>query len=187
MDPQSAEITRGAVKQVLGKKQESEKSKLSTYEKRFGFTWYDLHAYKDKMAYPVLPPMMSTEELPKDISFCEEPFRGLDRCIINGKTHERPTQPYARMCDCKPHWSKFVKCIRKRDDKVLKSIKEWESDYCAALDSASREEYFEDLDTKKRYFLYAASHTADPARRQRLETNAQHCAIRQASLQSASM
>mmetsp|Transcript_29083 Transcript_29083/g.66902 ORF Transcript_29083/g.66902 Transcript_29083/m.66902 type:complete len:188 (+) Transcript_29083:79-642(+) len=185
MDPQSAEITRGAVKQVLGKKQESEKSKLSSYEKRFGIGWFDMHSYKDKMAYPVLPTMMSMEELPQDISFCDVAYRGLDRCLVQGRLHEDPKQPYARMVDCRPHWSKFCKCVRRRDERVLRGIKEWERHYCAALDDASKEDYFEDLDTKKRYFLYAASHTADVARRRRFETNAQHCAIRQQSLLSA--
>mmetsp|Transcript_25467 Transcript_25467/g.59289 ORF Transcript_25467/g.59289 Transcript_25467/m.59289 type:complete len:199 (-) Transcript_25467:223-819(-) len=182
MDPESAALTRGAVRQVLGKKQESEKSRLASHEKRFGVTWFDLHAYKDRMTYPGLPTMMASEELPKEISLCDADYRGLDRCLTQGRLHEVPSQPYARMQICKPHWIRFVKCVNRRDDLVLRAIKKWEHDYCSALDDASRQEYFDDLDTKKRYFLYAASHTSDAGKRSRLEANAQHCAIRQASL-----
>ncbi|CAK0839606.1 unnamed protein product [Prorocentrum cordatum] len=46
----------------------------------------------------------------------------------------------------------------------------------------SRDEYREDIDTKMRYFLYAGSHAVDLQKKKRLETNAQHCAIRQAAL-----
>eukprot|EP00928_Gymnodinium_smaydae_P065678 TRINITY_DN48785_c0_g1_i1.p1 TRINITY_DN48785_c0_g1~~TRINITY_DN48785_c0_g1_i1.p1 ORF type:complete len:229 (-),score=46.07 TRINITY_DN48785_c0_g1_i1:281-874(-) len=174
--------TKGATKRVFGKLQEPEKSRLASAEKRFGINWNELHAYKEKMIYPILPTCMGVEELPKDISLCDSVFRGLDRCIEQGASNENPSQPYARMQICKPHWIKFVKCTKRRDELLMRSIKRWERGYYSSLDTGSQSEYLEDLDTKMRYFLYASSHTADVQKKKRLEQNAQHCAIRQMSL-----
>merc|ERR1719235_1710307 len=134
------------------------------------------------MSFPVLPTCMGVEELPGDISLCETAFRGLDRCLDQGMRTESPAQPYARMQVCKPHWIRFNKCVRRRDDLILRSVRRWESGYFSDLDEVSRSEYVEDLDTKMRYFLYAASNTQDQERKKRLEMNAQHCAIRHKSL-----
>mmetsp|Transcript_44835 Transcript_44835/g.124762 ORF Transcript_44835/g.124762 Transcript_44835/m.124762 type:complete len:202 (-) Transcript_44835:256-861(-) len=182
MDGDSAAGTKGKVNRVFGRQQEPEKSRLATAEKRFGLTWHELHAYKERMLYPVLPTCMAVDELPKDISLCETSFRGLDRCIVQGRIHESTEHPYARMQICKPHWIKFAKCTKRRDELILRSVRKWERDYYSALDDPSRQEYMEDIDTKMRYFLYAASHTDDEGKRNRLEVNAQHCAMRQASL-----
>mmetsp|Transcript_150659 Transcript_150659/g.419956 ORF Transcript_150659/g.419956 Transcript_150659/m.419956 type:complete len:200 (-) Transcript_150659:211-810(-) len=173
---------RGSVKRVLGRLQEPEKSRLASAEKRFGLTWNELHSYKDKMLFPVLPTCMGVDELSKDISLCETVFRGLDRCLEQGMKFESPGQPYARMQICKPHWIRFNKCVKRRDELILRSVRKWERGYFSALDERSRTEYIEDIDTKMRYFLYAASHTTDDAKKKRMELNAQHCAMRQASL-----
>merc|ERR550514_1291665 len=162
----------------MGKQQEPEKSKLATVEKRFGLTWRELHAYKDRMIFPILPTCMGVEELDKDISLCETVFRGLDRCLDQGMRTENPKEPYARMQVCKPHWNRFNKCVKRRDELILRNVRTWERKYCAALDERSLKEYVEDLDTKMRYFLYAAANTADDMRKQRLELHAQHCAVR---------
>eukprot|EP00933_Yihiella_yeosuensis_P043064 TRINITY_DN3778_c0_g4_i1.p1 TRINITY_DN3778_c0_g4~~TRINITY_DN3778_c0_g4_i1.p1 ORF type:complete len:220 (-),score=46.99 TRINITY_DN3778_c0_g4_i1:191-790(-) len=173
---------RGAVKRVLGKQQEPEKARLNTAEKRHGLTWTELHAYKDRMIFPQLPTQMSVEELPKDISLCENVFRGLDRCLVKGMETEDPGQPYARMQICKPHWIRFIKCVKRRDELVLRGVKKWETQYYNALDEKSRKEYVEDIDTKMRYFMYASSHASDTQKKKRLEMNAQHCAIRHQNL-----
>eukprot|EP00930_Biecheleria_cincta_P027085 TRINITY_DN19027_c0_g1_i2.p1 TRINITY_DN19027_c0_g1~~TRINITY_DN19027_c0_g1_i2.p1 ORF type:complete len:199 (+),score=28.14 TRINITY_DN19027_c0_g1_i2:68-664(+) len=173
---------RGEVKRVFGKQQEPEKARLNTAEKRHGLTWTELHAYKDRMLFPILPTMMGVDELPKDISLCDNPFRGLDRCIDKGMESEDPAQPYARMQICKPHWIKFIKCVKRRDELVMRGIKRWERTYYDSLDEPSMKEYLEDIDTKMRYFLYASSHTMDQQKRKRLEMNAQHCAVRHANL-----
>ncbi|CAE8721110.1 unnamed protein product [Polarella glacialis] len=83
---------------------------------------------------------------------------------------------------CKSHWIKFIKCVKRRDELVMRGVKRWERDYYSTLDDPSRKEYVDDIDTKMRYFLYAASHTADDMKKKRLEQNAQHCAVRQSSL-----
>lgn len=173
---------KGATKRVFGKLQEPEKSRLSSAEKRYGLTWNELHGYKEKMVFPVLPVCMGVEELPKDISLCETVFRGLDRCLEQGMINENPSQPYARMQICKPHWIKFNKCVKRRDELVLRSVKRWERGYYDGMDEASQKEYIDDLDTKMRYFMYAASHASDGQKKERLEMNAQHCALRQSSL-----
>uniref|UniRef100_A0A6U6JU72 Uncharacterized protein n=1 Tax=Zooxanthella nutricula TaxID=1333877 RepID=A0A6U6JU72_9DINO len=174
--------TKGQTTRVFGRQQEPEKSRLASAEKRFGVTWQDLHAYKDRMLFPVLPTCMGVEELPKDISLCETVFRGLDRCIVQGTLNENPGQPYARMQICKPHWIRFAKCTKRRDELIMRGIRKWEREYYGSLDDSSRTEYLEDIDTKMRYYLYAASHTNDNTKKGRLELNAQHCALRQASL-----
>mmetsp|Transcript_25927 Transcript_25927/g.67996 ORF Transcript_25927/g.67996 Transcript_25927/m.67996 type:complete len:188 (-) Transcript_25927:96-659(-) len=176
------EGTKGSTVRRLGKQQEADKSKLASIEKRFGFTWKQIHSYKDMMQFPILPTCMATEEVNKDISLCESAYRGLDRCLEMGKSYENPSTPYARMQVCKPHWIKFVKCTKRRDELVMRSVKTWERHYYSSLDAPSQAEYLEDLDTKKRYFLYALSRTDDDARRDRFSLNAQHCAIRHASL-----
>mmetsp|Transcript_1568 Transcript_1568/g.3110 ORF Transcript_1568/g.3110 Transcript_1568/m.3110 type:complete len:197 (-) Transcript_1568:112-702(-) len=173
---------RGAVKRVLGKQQEPEKARLNSSEKRHGLTWTEFHAYKDKMVFPNLPTMMSRDELPKDICLCDTQFRGLDRCIEKGIMNEDGANPYARMQICKPHWIRFIKCVKRRDELVMRSVKKWEREYYTSLDEPSQKEYIEDIDTKMRYFMYAASHTLDLMKKQRLEVNAQHCAVRQSSL-----
>eukprot|EP00929_Paragymnodinium_shiwhaense_P081028 TRINITY_DN42310_c0_g1_i1.p1 TRINITY_DN42310_c0_g1~~TRINITY_DN42310_c0_g1_i1.p1 ORF type:complete len:200 (-),score=66.91 TRINITY_DN42310_c0_g1_i1:161-760(-) len=173
---------KGAVQRVWGRLQEPEKSRLASAEKRFGLTWNELHAYKDKMAFPLLPTQMGVEELAKDISLCETVFRGLDRCLEQGMSHEHPKQPYARMQICKPHWIQFNKCTNRRDDLIMRSVTKWETNYYSSLDKPSRSEYMEDLDTKMRYYLYAASHTQDLQKKKRLEVHAQHMALRQANL-----
>jgi len=175
-------IKKGGTQLAWGRVQENEKSRLASAEKRYGVTWNELHAYKDKMVYPVLPTCMAVDELSKDISLCEVDFRGLDRCIDQGILHEDPLQPYSRMQLCKPHWIRFIKCVKRRDELILRNVKKWERSYMSNLDDASREEYMTDLETKMRYFMYAASHTNEEQKRKRLEVNAQHCAIRQASL-----
>mmetsp|Transcript_23297 Transcript_23297/g.65851 ORF Transcript_23297/g.65851 Transcript_23297/m.65851 type:complete len:202 (+) Transcript_23297:97-702(+) len=174
--------TKGATVRVWGKQQEPEKSRLASAEKRYGLTWQELHAYKDRMLFPQLPTVMGVEELPKDISLCNTVFRGLDRCLTQMTLNENPNQPYARMQICKPHWLRFVKCVKRRDELIMRSVKGWERRYYTTLDDPSRTEYMDDIDTKMRYFLYAASHTNDGQRKSRLELNAQHCALRQASL-----
>lgn len=181
-DIENAAPSKGVTKRVWGKLQEPEKSRLASAEKRFGVSWKELHGYKDKMIYPVLPTMMAVEELPKDISLCESWYRGLDRCLEQGMSYENPSQPYARMQICKPHWIRFNKCVRRRDDLILRSVKKWERGYYSTLDMASKSEYLDDLDTKMRYFLYAASHTLDEQKKKKLEVQAQHCAERQATL-----
>mmetsp|Transcript_100056 Transcript_100056/g.173693 ORF Transcript_100056/g.173693 Transcript_100056/m.173693 type:complete len:195 (-) Transcript_100056:35-619(-) len=181
-DIENAAPSKGVTKRVWGKLQEPEKSRLASAEKRFGVSWKELHAYKDKMIYPVLPTMMAVEELPKDISLCESVYRGLDRCLEQGMSYESPSQPYARMQICKPHWIRFNKCVRRRDDLILRNVKKWERSYYSTLDGASKSEYLDDLDTKMRYFLYAASHTLDEQKKKKLEVQAQHCAERQATL-----
>mmetsp|Transcript_101156 Transcript_101156/g.200919 ORF Transcript_101156/g.200919 Transcript_101156/m.200919 type:complete len:203 (+) Transcript_101156:63-671(+) len=173
---------KGATQRVWGKLQEAEKSRLATSEKRFGMTWNELHSYKDKMSLPMLPTCMGVEELSTDISLCESVYRGLDRCLDQGMKNENPSQPYARMQICKPHWIRFIKCVKRRDELILRGVRKWEHGYFSALDKNSQEEYTDDIDTKMRYFLYAASHTSDDSKKKRLEMNAQHCAIRQASL-----
>eukprot|EP00927_Polykrikos_kofoidii_P032382 TRINITY_DN27605_c0_g1_i1.p1 TRINITY_DN27605_c0_g1~~TRINITY_DN27605_c0_g1_i1.p1 ORF type:complete len:201 (+),score=31.26 TRINITY_DN27605_c0_g1_i1:132-734(+) len=173
---------KGAVTRIWGKLQEPEKSRLASAEKRFGLTWAELHAYKDRMAFPMLPTCMGVEELSKDISLCETTFRGLDRCLEQGMSHESPKQPYARMQICKPHWIRFAKCTKRRDELVMRSVKSWERHYYGSLDTDSQRDYLDDLDTKMRYFLYASSHTNEAQKKKRLETNAQQLAIRQASL-----
>lgn len=174
--------TKGVTKRIWGRLQEPEKSRLASAEKRYGVTWNELHAYKDKMVFPQLPVMMAVEELPKDISLCETVYRGLDRCLEQGMTHENPGQPYARMQVCKPHWIRFNKCVKRRDDLIMRSVQKWEKDYYFSLNGESKGDYVDDLDTKMRYFLYAASHTLDDQKKKRLEGNAQQCAMRQASL-----
>merc|ERR1740139_1722364 len=134
------------------------------------------------MLFPVLPTMMHVHELKSDISLCETTFRGLDRCLENGTLNENPNSPYARMQICKPAWIRFAKCIKRRDELVLRSVKKWERSYYVNLDIPSQKEYIEDIDTKMRYFLYAASHTGEHGKKNRLELSAQHCALRQASL-----
>merc|ERR1719350_821601 len=156
--------TKGATVRVLGKQQEPEKSRLASAEKRFGLTWNDLHSYKDKMLFPQLPTCMGVEELPKDISLCDTFFRGLDRCLEQGTLNENPGQPYARMQICKPHWIKFNRCVKRRDELVIRSVRKWEREYYNNLDDSSRKEYVDDIDTKMRYFLYASSHTQDYAK-----------------------
>merc|ERR1711920_774499 len=151
---------------------------------RFGVTWNELHSYKDKMLFPVLPTCMGVDELSKDISLCETVFRGLDRCLEQGMVNENPAEPYARMQICKPHWIKFNRCVKRRDELILRSVRRWERGYCSSMDGSSFQEYLDDIDTKMRYFLYAANHTSDDAKKKRLENNAQHCALRQASLLS---
>mmetsp|Transcript_36713 Transcript_36713/g.83041 ORF Transcript_36713/g.83041 Transcript_36713/m.83041 type:complete len:201 (+) Transcript_36713:108-710(+) len=178
-DPSSE---KGATQRVWGRQQEPEKSRLASSEKRFGMSWNELHAYKDKMLFPALPTCMAVEELSQDISLCETVFRGLDRCLQQGIKHEDPKQPYARMQICKPHWIRFSKCIKRRDDLILRSVRKWERGYFGTLDDRSRTEYVEDIDTKMRYYLYAASHTSDESKKSRMELNAQHCAMRQAAL-----
>mmetsp|Transcript_42864 Transcript_42864/g.118521 ORF Transcript_42864/g.118521 Transcript_42864/m.118521 type:complete len:203 (-) Transcript_42864:148-756(-) len=174
--------TKGATQRVWGKLQEPEKSRLASAEKRFGLTWNELHAYKDKMAFPVLPVQMGVEELAKDITLCENVYRGLDRCLEQGMAYESASQPYARMQICKPHWIRFAKCTKRRDELIMRSVKKWERNYYSSLDEPSQKEYMEDIDTKMRYFLYAASRMLDLQKKKRLEMNAQHCAIRQMSL-----
>merc|ERR1712187_172507 len=174
--------SRGQSTRVLGKQGEAEKSRLHTAEKRHGFTWTDLHAYKDKMIYPVLPTCMGVDELDKDISLCDSQFRGLDRCLEQGMIHEKQSAPYARMQICKSHWIKFNRCVNRRDDLILRSVRKWEKTYYSSLDEESRSNYLEDIDTKMRYFLYAASHTPDSVKKERLEANAQRCAMRQSAL-----
>merc|ERR1719266_2447812 len=78
---------------------------------------------------------------------------------------ETASQPYARMQVCKPHWIKFNRCVKRRDELILRSVRKWESEYFSALDEPSRKEYVDDLDTKMRYFLYAASRTPDDAKK----------------------
>mmetsp|Transcript_14314 Transcript_14314/g.42603 ORF Transcript_14314/g.42603 Transcript_14314/m.42603 type:complete len:202 (+) Transcript_14314:95-700(+) len=182
MNDTERDSEKGAAKRVWGKVQEPEKSRLATAEKRFGVYWSELHSYKDKMLFPVLPTCMGVDELAQDIGLCETVFRGLDRCLEQGMKHESPKQPYARMQICKPHWIRFNKCIKRRDELILRSVKKWEQNYFGSLDERSRTEYVDDIDTKMRYYLYAASHTTDDAKKKRMELNAQHCAIRQASL-----
>eukprot|EP00405_Crypthecodinium_cohnii_P009043 CAMPEP_0206432424 /NCGR_PEP_ID=MMETSP0324_2-20121206/7924_1 /ASSEMBLY_ACC=CAM_ASM_000836 /TAXON_ID=2866 /ORGANISM="Crypthecodinium cohnii, Strain Seligo" /LENGTH=199 /DNA_ID=CAMNT_0053898485 /DNA_START=65 /DNA_END=664 /DNA_ORIENTATION=- len=174
--------TKGATVRVWGRQQEPEKSRLTSAEKRYGLTWDELHAYKDRMLFPQLPTCMGVEELSKDISLCDSVFRGLDRCLTQGTIHEDDRFPYARMQICKPHWIKFNRCVNRRDELIMRNIKSWEKAYVANLDPASRSEYVDDIDSKMRYFLYAAANTGDAQHRARLEMNAQHCAIRQASL-----
>merc|ERR1719326_1135711 len=123
------------------------------------------------MTFPVLPTQMNVEELSKDIDLCETVFRGLDRCLEQGKEHENPAHPYARMQICKPHWIKFQRCAKRRDDLIMRSIKKWEGGYYSSLDEPSRDEYLEDLDTKMRYFLYASSHVQDLQKKRTLEKN----------------
>eukprot|EP00931_Biecheleriopsis_adriatica_P115907 TRINITY_DN91650_c0_g1_i1.p1 TRINITY_DN91650_c0_g1~~TRINITY_DN91650_c0_g1_i1.p1 ORF type:complete len:201 (-),score=41.88 TRINITY_DN91650_c0_g1_i1:102-704(-) len=173
---------RGMVKRVLGRQQEPEKARLNTAERRHGLSWTELHAYKDRMVFPALPTMMHVDELPKDITFCDSVFRSLDRCIDKGMESENPQAPYARMQVCKPHWIRFIKCVKRRDELIMRGVKKWERGYYSALDESSKQEYVEDIDTKMRYFLYAASHTSDLQKRKRLEMNAQHCQTRQANL-----
>eukprot|EP00927_Polykrikos_kofoidii_P007511 TRINITY_DN13086_c0_g1_i1.p1 TRINITY_DN13086_c0_g1~~TRINITY_DN13086_c0_g1_i1.p1 ORF type:complete len:207 (+),score=45.88 TRINITY_DN13086_c0_g1_i1:114-734(+) len=173
---------KGAVTRIWGKLQEPEKSRLASAEKRFGLTWSELHAYKDRMAFPQLPTCMGVEELSPDISLCETQFRGLDRCLEQGMSHESPKQPYARMQICKPHWIRFAKCTKRRDELVMRSVKAWERNYYDSLDEESQKDYMDDLDTKMRYFLYAGSHTTEQQKKKRLEMNAQQMAVRQASL-----
>lgn len=173
---------KGAPKRIWGKVQEPEKSRLSAAEKRHGMTWNDLHGYKLLMQYPILPTQMGVDELSKDISLCDSWFRGLDRCLEEGMRTETKSQPYARMQICKPHWIRFLRCTKRRDELVMRDVKKWEHSYYSAMDEASGKEYLEDIDTKMRYFLYAASHTADAQKKKRLEMNAQHCAMRQMSL-----
>eukprot|EP00439_Symbiodinium_sp_Y106_P054363 s4062_g7.t1 len=173
---------RGAVKRVLGRQQEPEKARLNSAEKRHGLTWTELHGYKDRMLFPILPTMMGVEELPKDICLCDNVFRSLDRCIDKGIESEKADTPYARMQICKPHWIRFIKCVKRRDELVLRGVKRWERNYYGSLDEPSQKEYMEDIDTKMRYFLYAASHSKDVQKKKRLEMNAQHCAIRQSNL-----
>mmetsp|Transcript_91595 Transcript_91595/g.144787 ORF Transcript_91595/g.144787 Transcript_91595/m.144787 type:complete len:196 (+) Transcript_91595:42-629(+) len=183
VDPTAeAASKKGVTQRIWGKLQEPEKSRLVSAEKRFGMTWKELHSYKDKMVYPILPTMMAVEELPDTISLCETPYRGLDRCLEQGMAHENPGQPYARMQICKPHWIQFVKCTKRRDELIMRSVKKWERTYFDALDAQSKTEYLEDLDTKTRYFLYASSHTADTEKKRRLDLNAHQCAVRQAAL-----
>ncbi|CAK8988466.1 unnamed protein product [Durusdinium trenchii] len=173
---------RGTVKRVLGRQQEPEKARLNSAEKRHGLTWTEMHAYKDRMTFPILPTMMGVEELPKDISLCDTVFRSLDRCIDKGIENENANHPYSRMTICKPHWIRFIKCVKRRDELVLRGVKRWERSYYSSLDEPSQSEYLEDISTKMRYFLYAASHTKDLEKKKRLETNAQHCAIRHSNL-----
>merc|ERR1719473_595133 len=107
------------------------------------------------MSFPILPTCMGVEELPSDISLCETVFRGLDRCLDQGMRTESPAQPYARMQICKPHWIRFIKCVKRRDELILRSVTSWERTYYGDLDGRSREEYVQDLDTKMKYFMYA--------------------------------
>lgn len=158
---------------------------MAGWEKRFGVHWNELHAYKDRMLYPVLPTCMGVEELPKDINMCDAVFRGLDRCIQQEIINEQPHRPYARMSLCKPHWIRFIKCVKRRDELILRSVRKWEGEYYDSLDDFSRREYVDDINTKMRYFLYAASNTVDVMKKKRLELNAQHCAERQAALLNA--
>merc|ERR1740130_1134683 len=139
------------------------------------------------MVFPQLPTMMAVEELPKNISLCETVYRGLDRCLEQGMVTENPGQPYARMQICKPHWIRFNKCVKRRDELIMRSVKGWEKDYYFSLDGGSKADYLDDLDTKMRYFLYAGSHTLDEQKKQRLENSAQQCAIRQAALLTPAM
>jgi len=176
--------SKGATQRIWGKLQEPEKSKLASAEKRFGITWREMHAYKDLMEFPKLPTQMAVEEIPKNIELCETVFRGLDRCLEQGMRTESILQPYARMQICKPHWIRFERCTNRRDDLILRGVKSWESKYFTGLDKPSKSEYLDDLDTKMRYFLYAASHTTDEEKRKRLEMSAQHCAMRVSSLHS---
>ncbi|CAJ1340145.1 unnamed protein product, partial [Effrenium voratum] len=174
---------RGTVqKNVLGRQQEPEKARLNSAERRHGLTWTELHAYKDRMTFPVLPTMMAVDELPKDICLCDNVFRSLDRCIDKGIESENPATPYSRMQICKPHWIRFIKCVKRRDELVMRGVKRWERSYYSSLDQPSQKEYLEDIDTKMRYFMYAASHSKDGEKKKRLEMNAQHCAIRHSNL-----
>ncbi|CAJ1446901.1 unnamed protein product [Effrenium voratum] len=118
---------RGTVqKNVLGRQQEPEKARLNSAERRHGLTWTELHAYKDRMTFPVLPTMMAVDELPKDICLCDNVFRSLDRCIDKGIESENPATPYSRMQICKPHWIRFIKCVKRRDELVMRGVKRWE-------------------------------------------------------------
>lgn len=168
----------------FGKVQVAERNTLTHAEKRYGVTWSELNAYKDKMCYPVLPPMMPPDAISRQTSLCETVFRGLDRCMEQGLRSENPSQPYARMQICKPHWIRFIKCVKRRDEEVLKDIRHWERWHVGRLEPKERERYMEDIDIKAKYFQYAAAQTTDEERRKRLELNAQHCARRQKALES---
>lgn len=168
----------------FGKVKVAEKSTLSSAEKRYGVTWAELHSYKDKMAYPTLPRSMPVDAFPTGIDFCDNQFRGLDRCIENGIRHESSGAPYARMHVCKPMWLRFNKCVKRRDDKVADQVLKWEAKHFMRLDAKEKVDYINDIDTKMQFMLYMAGETEDVEKTKLYNNAAQLCARRQLSLQN---
>jgi len=139
----------------------TEKSNLFSAEKKFGVTWDELHAYKEHMSLPALPINMPRELIPTNISMCEVPFKGLDRCIEQGIRTERENYPYERLQICKPFWSKFAKCFRRRDIKIIEAVQRWERDHYEKMTPEFQQEYVNDIRVRRRYQEYAFNNTDD--------------------------
>jgi len=161
--PEESEMKKGKLGYIRNKI--TEKSALHSAEKKFGMTWDGLHAYKELMTMPALPPNMPRELIPQDISFCDQIFRGIDRCIEQGIRTERVNYPYERMQICKPFWIKFDRCIKRRDEKILNSIYKWETRHMEKMASESRIEYLEDLGRRRKYQEYAYRNTQEPTQK----------------------
>jgi len=160
----------------------TEKSALHTAEKKFGMTWDGLHAYKEFMTLPALPANMPRELIPQDISYCDQIFRGIDRCIEQGIRTERKNYPYERMQICKPFWIKFDKCIKRRDEKIMRSIYKWEARHMEKMAPESKVEYLEDLGRRRKYQEYAYRNTHEPTQKIFHNREAEHLMRRAVNL-----
>eukprot|EP00397_Hematodinium_sp_SG-2012_P029647 GEMP01031340.1.p1 GENE.GEMP01031340.1~~GEMP01031340.1.p1 ORF type:complete len:204 (+),score=35.00 GEMP01031340.1:34-645(+) len=143
----------------------TEKSALHSAEKIFGYTWDQLHSYKEMMALPQLPVSMARELIPRKIVTCGVEFQGLDRCMEQLILHQRDNYPYERLQICKPTWIQFNKCVTRRDMRVIRYVTKWESKHYDRMLPETQQEYLEDLARRAKYQDYASINTHCPLKK----------------------
>eukprot|EP00386_Alphamonas_edax_P013090 GDKI01040576.1.p2 GENE.GDKI01040576.1~~GDKI01040576.1.p2 ORF type:complete len:180 (+),score=58.21 GDKI01040576.1:98-637(+) len=151
----------------------SEKNKLKTSEKTYGYTWVQLHAFREMTALPKVPESMPIELLPTNTNNCDGLSSSLERCIDKGIETERSIAPFARLHVCKPHWVRLTRCVRTRDEGVMRAVEGWEAKHVASMTGKDREAYLEDLKTRMQYLEYVNQRSTDEEELYRLskETN----------------
>merc|ERR550537_238693 len=152
--------------------QRTEKAELANIEKRYGLGWDQLHAYKEIMAFPELPRQMPVSLLhAQNFSFCEGMFDGLDRCLSQGMQNETVATPYARLQICKPHYARFARCVKRRDQYVLDEVLKWEHEFVGRLSDRGKEKYADQMDLRKAYLEYRAEREPDAQKQLRFKAD----------------
>ncbi|CEM23841.1 unnamed protein product [Vitrella brassicaformis CCMP3155] len=136
------------------------RQRLREGERRQGYTWAQLHNYKEDYCLPKLPPDMPVTAVPQ-VATCELYFNWVDRCVTQGILNMRARWPLARLQICKPNWTLLRRCCKRRDAAILQAVEQWEADHVKRLSPQYQQEYVDDLDQKLRYLSYIDARTQD--------------------------
>jgi len=104
---------------------------------------------------------MPAEVLPDDGTACDVLADDLDRCIESCKKVATYWTAFSRMYHCKPYWVKLTRCVRRRDDRIMKAVHKWEFKHYNTLPLSDKEEYMGKMTKRMKYLEYV--HTAAPS------------------------